>query len=146
MKRFKANDAKHYICFFVYAMNVATEAIGYTASVVTTLSCVPQVYQVYRTKTARDVSTTFMTSIITGLGLWLTYGVLINNYPLIGANAVSMALYSSILGMKYYYAHKYPDQNQTASVPPATDETPCVDVQTIPGDIENNQKNEIDIK
>ena len=90
-------------------METATQVIGYTASVVTTVSCIPQVYQVYRTKTARDVSTTFMSTIISGLSLWLTYGVMINNYPLIGANAVSIVLYSSVLGMKFFYAKKYPE-------------------------------------
>lgn len=104
-------------------MNIATEVIGYTASVVTTLSCVPQVYQVYKTKTARDVSTAFMSSIITGLGLWLVYGVMITNYPLIGSNAVSMALYSSVLGMKFYYARKYP-QEESPVAAAAVEEIP----------------------
>lgn len=97
-------------------MNVAAQAIGYTASVVTTLSSVPQVYQVYRTKTARDVSTAFMCSIITGLGLWFVYGVMINNYPLIGANAVSMTLYSSMLSMKFYFARKYPELHSQPAI------------------------------
>jgi MtN3 and saliva related transmembrane protein len=38
-----------------------------------------------------------------GLALWLVYGVMIASWPLIGANAVSLALVSTIIATKLRY-------------------------------------------
>ena len=38
-----------------------------------------------------------------GTGLWLTYGILINDWPVIGTNASSLCLTSAILALKIRY-------------------------------------------
>jgi MtN3 and saliva related transmembrane protein len=40
---------------------------------------------------------------ITGLVCWLVYGIAISDWPLIGANAVSMVFTSIIIAMKLRY-------------------------------------------
>jgi MtN3 and saliva related transmembrane protein len=45
-----------------------------------------------------------MYSIFTvGIAMWLAYGVLIRSWPIVAANAVTLALAASILAMKIRY-------------------------------------------
>ncbi len=77
------------------------EMLGYVAGFLTTVSFVPQVLQVYRTRTTQGVSTGML--VIFGLGLiaWLWYGVWIDSPPVIVTNSVTLALVSLVLVAKW---------------------------------------------
>jgi MtN3 and saliva related transmembrane protein len=80
-----------------------TELIGYFAAVLTTVSFVPQVWQTFRTRDVSGISLGMYLVFATGVSLWLAYGVLVTAWPIVAANAVTLALALSILAMKLRY-------------------------------------------
>ena len=64
--------------------------IGITAATLTMFGFVPQGIKMLRTKSAKDVSMLTLVQFIVGGTLWLLYGIYLNDYIIIGANAVSL--------------------------------------------------------
>jgi MtN3 and saliva related transmembrane protein len=77
-----------------------TVLIGSLAAICTTLSFVPQVVRVYRTKHTKDLSLPMYAIFSLGVFLWACYGVLEKSIPIIIANSVTLALSFYILVMK----------------------------------------------
>jgi MtN3 and saliva related transmembrane protein len=77
--------------------------LGFTAGTLTTLAFVPQVIKSWKSKSTQDVSLAMFLVLCTGILLWLTYGFLINDTPLIVANGFSLLLAGSILIMKFRF-------------------------------------------
>jgi MtN3 and saliva related transmembrane protein len=73
------------------------EFIGSFAGACTTLSFLPQVYQVFKTRSVKDISLGMYSVFVTGILGWLTYGILLKSPPMIIANAVTLVLSSTIL-------------------------------------------------
>ena len=78
----------------------AVELLGTLAGLCTTLSFLPQLVRAWRTRSTRDISLAMFSVLVTGIFLWLVYGLLIGDGPLIVANAVSLCLTGSILYLK----------------------------------------------
>jgi MtN3 and saliva related transmembrane protein len=74
--------------------------IGHAAGVLTTLSFLPQVIKAWRTGSTGDLSLIMLLTFLTGIGLWLAYGLAIGALPLILANAVTLALVVVLLALK----------------------------------------------
>ena len=68
------------------------QIIGFVAGVFTTFSLVPQLYRVYKLKSAREISLAFTLCMAFGTLLWLTYGILSGSLPLILWNVISFCL------------------------------------------------------
>ena len=77
-----------------------TELIGLAAGLFTTMSLVPQALKIWKTRSAKDVSRKMFLAFCTGVALWLVYGILMGELPIILWNAVSLALGLAILAMK----------------------------------------------
>lgn len=77
--------------------------LGLAAGTLTTISFIPQVVRIWRTKHADDISTSMFVIFIIGIALWLTYGLYLNAMPVIIANAVTLVLASIILILKFRY-------------------------------------------
>jgi MtN3 and saliva related transmembrane protein len=75
-------------------------SIGFIAAVATTLSFVPQVLQSYRTRDVSGISLGMYSFFTVGVGLWLVYGLMTHAWPIIIANAMTLMLALSILGLK----------------------------------------------
>jgi MtN3 and saliva related transmembrane protein len=73
---------------------------GYLAALCTTGAYIPQVLRVWRTRSTRDISLKMFLVLVTGLALWLTYGIWRAEIPLILANGVTLVLASTILFFK----------------------------------------------
>ncbi|MDO8698868.1 MAG: SemiSWEET transporter [Rhodoferax sp.] len=80
-----------------------SELIGYAAAILTTASFVPQALHTFQTKDVRGISLGMYSAFTLGVALWLVYGVLLNAWPIVIANAVTLALAASILVMKLRY-------------------------------------------
>lgn len=78
----------------------ATEWIGYAAATLTTLSFVPQAWHTFSTRDVRGISLGMYSAFTLGVALWLAYGVLLGAWPVIVANAITLALAATILAMK----------------------------------------------
>lgn len=79
------------------------DVIGAGGAVLTTLCWLPQALKVMRDKDTRALSLPATAAFTLGLVLWLVYGVAIDDWPLIGSNAVSLALMAPILTSKLRY-------------------------------------------
>jgi MtN3 and saliva related transmembrane protein len=82
---------------------LAIEAIGIAAAITTTLCWLPQAIHVIRTRDTAAISLAAYGAFAAGIMLWLIYGLLIGNWPLIGANSVSLVLTLVILATKLRY-------------------------------------------
>jgi MtN3 and saliva related transmembrane protein len=80
-----------------------TDLIGYAAAICTTVSHVPQLMRVWRTRSTKDVSLRMFAILAAGLALWTAFGILTGSMPIIVANALSFVLASTILGFKLRY-------------------------------------------
>lgn len=76
------------------------ETIGTCAAVLTTVSFIPQAWLTLRTRDVSGISVSMYSVFTLGVALWLLYGVLLQAWPVIIANAVTLALAASILGMR----------------------------------------------
>jgi len=77
--------------------------IGTIAGLLTSIAVVPQVVRTWRTKHARDLSIWQPLLLVAGMLLWLIYGLMIGDGPLIVANTFSLACYCLLIGMKVVY-------------------------------------------
>lgn len=86
-------------------MQVA-EGIGFIAAALTTVSFVPQAWLTFKTKDVSGISLGMYSVFTAGVALWLAYGWLLQAWPVVIANAVTLALASGILAMKVLYREK----------------------------------------
>jgi MtN3 and saliva related transmembrane protein len=77
--------------------------IGYLAATLTTCSFVPQALHTFRTRDVSGISLGMYSVFTGGIALWLVYGVLLGAWPIVAANAVTLALAGAILAMKLRY-------------------------------------------
>ena len=66
--------------------------IGLIASIITSVSMLPQFIKILREKEAESVSIGMPLMLIAGLGIWVWYGFLRDDWIIIGANAFSVLL------------------------------------------------------
>ena len=81
-------------------MTVWIDAIGSVAAVLTTASFIPQAWHSFKTRDVSGISLSMYSAFTLGVALWLLYGVLLQSWPLMIANSITLVLASAILGMK----------------------------------------------
>jgi MtN3 and saliva related transmembrane protein len=81
----------------------ASELIGYCAAFLTTCSFAPQAWLTFRTRDVRGISLGMYSVFAAGVALWLAYGLLLGAWPIVAANAITLALALAILAMKLRY-------------------------------------------
>jgi MtN3 and saliva related transmembrane protein len=77
-----------------------SDLIGYVAAALTTCSFMPQAWLTFRTRDVRGISLGMYSVFTLGVALWLVYGWLAGAWPVVAANAITLALALFILGMK----------------------------------------------
>ena len=81
----------------------AIDIIGFVAASFTTASFVPQAWLTFKTKDVSGISLGMYSVFTVGVAAWLVYGLLLGAWPVVVANAVTLALASGILYMKLRY-------------------------------------------
>ncbi len=76
--------------------------LGLFAGMLTTISFLPQVIKTWKTQSARDLSLEMFLIFCTGVLLWLIYGVIVGNVPIIVSNCLTIMLAGSILYFKLF--------------------------------------------
>jgi MtN3 and saliva related transmembrane protein len=74
--------------------------IGLAAGFCTTIAFLPQVIKTWKSRSAKDLSLGMYSIFCTGVALWLTYGLLISDLPIILTNMATLILALSILFFK----------------------------------------------
>lgn len=82
---------------------MAALTIGIIAGFLCTVSFIPQIIKIYRTKNTADLSIMTFAIFSVGVSLWLLYGILIKEPPVIIANVATLVLIVIILIMKIRY-------------------------------------------
>ena len=88
-----------------------TEWIGYAAASLTTASFVPQAWLTFKTRDARGISLGMYSVFTLGIALWLAYGLLIQAWPVVIANVITLILAASILVMRLRFGCKASTQS-----------------------------------
>lgn len=76
------------------------EWLGYAAALLTTSSFVPQAVRTVRTRDTRGISLWMYVLFTVGVACWLGYGLVLGAWPVVVANAVTLALSLVILALK----------------------------------------------
>ena len=86
------------------------EWLGYAAATLTTAAFVPQAWLTFRTRDVSGISVGMYSVFTMGIGLWLTYGWVLQAWPIVVANSVTLLLAISILLMKLLISPRPPKQ------------------------------------
>lgn len=78
-----------------------TSIIGAFAAFSTTFAFVPQAIHSYKTRDLSGISLPMYSIFTFGVAMWLIYGLLRNDWPVIIANAITLCLSAVILILKY---------------------------------------------
>ena len=76
------------------------DTIGLVAGVLTTSAWLPQLLRTWQARSADGLSWPYLAILSSGIALWITYGVLTANAPVVIANSVTFTLVSAVVGIK----------------------------------------------
>ena len=76
------------------------ELVGSIAAFLTTVDFVPQAYKVYKTNQAKDLSLFLFLIFSLGVFMWLIYGIMKEDLPIMIANSITLFLSLYILYKK----------------------------------------------
>lgn len=96
------------------------DLLGFVAGVCTTVSFLPQVMQVWRTRSVDDISLGMYSTFVFGVCLWLVYGIVSAQIALIVTNVVTLALAGSVLSMKLRYGRRSACAPEAKRIPAAS--------------------------
>jgi MtN3 and saliva related transmembrane protein len=84
------------------------EIVGLAAGICTSISLLPQLIKLLKHKKAEDISLFYLIILFIGLGLWIWYGFLRNDIPIMVTNGFSLVINGIVifLGVKYKKTQK----------------------------------------
>lgn len=80
--------------------------LGIAAGILTSVSMIPQLIKVIREKDVKDISLIMLLILISGLSLWVWYGIKKDELPIILSNSFAVLVNVSLLGC--YMTYKKP--------------------------------------
>jgi MtN3 and saliva related transmembrane protein len=85
-------------------MSISAEQIlGLSAGVLTSISSLPQLLKIFKEKEAKDVSLKMLFILLSGVFLWIVYGIFKKDVPIIATNSLSFALNAALLILRIMY-------------------------------------------
>ena len=79
------------------------ELLGFIAGALMTVGLVPQVWRLFKLKSAHEISLTFTSLFIIGIAFWLSYGIVSGLPSVIIWNSITLALGCGMLYAKLKY-------------------------------------------
>jgi MtN3 and saliva related transmembrane protein len=77
--------------------------LGYVAGMVTVASFLPQVVRAWRTRQTRDLSLASLALLITAGTMWILYGALSRDWPVVATNSGMVGLLVLLAAAKVRY-------------------------------------------
>lgn len=74
--------------------------LGFLAAICSTISFAPQAWKIIRSRRTKDISAKMYIVTVLGFALWLAYGILLAQWPLMLSNGICLLLSGFILVMK----------------------------------------------
>lgn len=93
----------------------ASDILGYAAAILTSASFIPQAWRTFRTKDVSGISTRMYTVFTLGVAVWLAYGIVLKETPMMVANSVTLVLACAVLGMKLRYGKRERQAKESAA-------------------------------
>ncbi len=84
-------------------MEFDKEILGFIGGMLTTGGFIPQVWRLFRLKSAQEISLPFTLFFVIGIAFWLLYGIAFGRLSVILWNAITLALGSCMLFAKLRY-------------------------------------------
>ena len=95
--------------------------IGLVAGTLTSIAAIPQVLKTLKSRHVRDISIWQPLLLAFGVALWMIYGILISDLPLIVANITPLICNAVLTVMKVRYGREDRDSDRINPVPTFTD-------------------------
>jgi MtN3 and saliva related transmembrane protein len=83
-----------------------TTLIGFAAAILTTIAFVPQVLHILRSGNVEGISIAMYSVLISGVSLWLVYGIILDELPIILANSITLVLTITVVILTIYKRSK----------------------------------------
>lgn len=80
--------------------------LGIIAGILTSISMIPQLIKVIKEKSSENLSSIMIIILITGLSLWVWYGILQNELPIIVSNAFAVLVNVTLLICSFIFKKK----------------------------------------
>ena len=77
--------------------------IGTAAGFVSAITFLPQVIKIWKTKSAKDLSSFTLFLLFLNVSLWLTYGILVNDNPIMFTNGIVLSMIIAMIYFKYRF-------------------------------------------
>jgi MtN3 and saliva related transmembrane protein len=84
----------------------AEQILGITAGVITSVSSLPQLVKIVKEKEAKDISLKMLLILVGGVILWIIYGILKKDVPIILTNCLSLLINTVLVFLRLKYGHK----------------------------------------
>lgn len=84
----------------------SVDFIGYAATFVGLFTFLPQVIKTWKTKSVKDISLGMYVIFWLGVVCWLTYGLIIKNFPIVVNNIIMFFLVSTMAVLKIKYGQR----------------------------------------
>jgi MtN3 and saliva related transmembrane protein len=78
----------------------SVQILGLIAGSLTTAAFFPQVIKTWKTRSAKGLSLGMFSIFCVGVALWLVYGLIVQDVPVIAANLITLMLASTLLVFK----------------------------------------------
>lgn len=89
------------------------EYVGVFGGIITTSGGIPQLYKIYRTRSAKDLSWGMLCMWATGLSMTLTYGISTNQFPVYVPAICSLTMTTAMLLSKWWFSRD-PEEKYSA--------------------------------
>ncbi|RYY98246.1 MAG: hypothetical protein EOO11_08655 [Chitinophagaceae bacterium] len=83
-----------------------TQIVGIVAGILTASSLLPQVIKTLKEKKAAEVSIGMLITLMLGVALWIVYGFLRDDLPIIVTNCFSLLVNLTMIGLRLKYRHR----------------------------------------
>jgi len=80
-----------------------TQIIGLTAGILTASSLLPQLIKTIKEKEAEDISLVMLLVLLSGISLWIFYGIRRDDFPIIITNSFSLLLNVIMIFLRIKY-------------------------------------------
>jgi MtN3 and saliva related transmembrane protein len=80
-----------------------TNIIGIIAGILTSSSLIPQLVKIIKEKKVEDLSLGMFSTLMIGVALWMVYGIMREDWPIIITNGFSLLLNIAVLIFRFKY-------------------------------------------
>jgi MtN3 and saliva related transmembrane protein len=86
-----------------FKIMTAIQILGLAAGTITSITFLPQVIHIWKTKSAKDLSLQMLLLLVLGVTMWLAYGILVKDAAIIYTNSMVLAMSLILVYFKFKF-------------------------------------------